>query len=52
MKDKTQIKKRYESNYASVLHHILDMHENGTLTSNQYWYAFDQIKGTIKEEKK
>lgn len=47
-KSKNKVKK-YENSYASVLHHILDMHESGKFTNNQYYYAMDQVKSIIKE---
>ena len=44
-----QSKGKYQDSYAGVLHHILDLHKEGFFTSNQYYYAMDQIKGIIKE---
>lgn len=44
--------KKYKNNYAGVLHHILDMHEEGFFTASQYYYAMEQVKNIIKEENK
>ena len=43
-------KQKYKNNYAGVLHHILDLHGDGSFSNNQFWYAMDKVKEIIKVE--